>query len=199
MGTSRLEAFSDAVLAIVITIMVLEFEVPHRSALSALTPLIPIALSYLLSFLYVGMYWNNHHHMLQVTREVDGTILWANLHLLFWLSDVPFVTACKGRHRFRPVPTCAYGVVRLFAAIAYWTLERAILRREARESVLRNAVGHDRKPKVSLAIHTAALPLALAQPWAAAVLYGLVALLWIIPDRRIEHALSTPQPEHRLG
>jgi uncharacterized membrane protein len=193
MGTGRLEAFSDGVLAIIITIMVLEFEIPHSVELSALRPLAPVALSYLLSFVNLGIYWNNHHHMLHVTRHVDGTILWANLHLLFWLSLVPFVTAWMGENHFAPVPTSAYGVVLLLAAIAYWMLQKSILRREGAGSVLQRAVGHDWKGKLSPALYAAAIPLALVQPWVAGVLYGVVALVWFIPDPRIEHALSAWQ------
>ena len=194
MGTNRLEAFSDGVLAIIITIMVLEFEIPHSAELSALRPLTPVALSYLLSFVNLGIYWNNHHHMLHVTHHVDGTILWANLHLLFWLSLVPFVTAWMGENHFAPVPTSAYGVVLLLAAIAYWILQQAILRREGSESILQKAVGHDWKGKLSPALYAVAIPLALVQPWVAGLLYGVVALVWLIPDPRIERALTTQRP-----
>lgn len=193
MGTNRLEAFSDGVLAIVITIMVLEFEVPHGTELSALTPLLPVGLSYILSFVYVGIYWNNHHHLLQATRRVDGVILWANLHLLFWLSLVPFVTAWMGQNHFAPVPTSAYGVVLLLAAIAYGVFEETILRRDAAEPVLKATARHDWKAMVSAGIYAVAILLALVQPWIAGMLYGMVALMWLIPDRRIERSLSAQQ------
>jgi uncharacterized membrane protein len=189
MGTGRLEAFSDGVLAIIITIMVLEFEVPHSADLSALVPLLPIVISYILSFVYIGIYWNNHHHMLHVTEHVNGSVLWANLHLLFWLSLVPFVTAWMGENHFDPIPTAAYGVVLLLAAMAYWILERAILRQEGPESVLRSAIGTDWKGKLSPAIYAVAIPVALVAPWAAGLMYGAVAVLWLLPDPRIERAL----------
>ncbi|HYW08359.1 MAG TPA: TMEM175 family protein [Longimicrobium sp.] len=190
MNTSRLEAFSDGVLAIVITIMVLEFEVPHGSGLAALRPLAPVALSYLLSFVYVGIYWNNHHHMLQVTRHVGGNIMWANLHLLFWLSLVPFVTAWMGANDFAPVPTAAYGVVLLMAAIAYAILQRVIMATPGTGDVLRRAVGRDLKGKLSPLIYLVAVPLSLARPWMGGVLYAVVALMWLAPDRRIERAAA---------
>jgi uncharacterized membrane protein len=198
MGTNRLEAFSDGVLAIIITIMVLEFEVPHSPEFSALEPLTPVALSYLLSFVYLGIYWNNHHHMLHVTRYVDGAILWANLHLLFWLSLIPFVTAWMGENHFAPVPTAAYGLILLLAAIAYLILQYTILRREGADSVLRTAVGHDWKGKLSPALYAVAIPLALSLPWMAGLLYSLVAVVWLIPDPRIERALSARQGTYPL-
>jgi uncharacterized membrane protein len=198
MGTGRLEAFSDGVLAIIITIMVLEFEVPEGVEFSALEPLAPVMLSYLLSFVYLGIYWNNHHHMLHVARRVDGAILWANLHLLFWLSLVPFVTAWMGEHHFAPVPTSAYGVVMLLAAISYWILQQAILRREGSESVLRAALGYDWKGKLSPVVYAVAIPLALVRPWIAGVLYGVMALVWLVPDRRIERALAGHQATHPM-
>ena len=189
MESGRLEAFSDGVLAIIITIMVLEFKVPHGSELEALRPLAPVALSYLLSFVYVGIYWNNHHHMLYATHRIDGLVLWANLHLLFWLSLVPFVTGWMGENHFAPVPTAAYGVVLLMAAVAYSILQRTILAMQPDESILRNALSHDAKGKLSLLIYLAAIPVALMRPWLAGVMYTAVALIWLVPDRRIERAL----------
>ncbi|HEX8432069.1 MAG TPA: TMEM175 family protein [Longimicrobium sp.] len=191
MNTTRLEAFSDGVLAIVITIMVLEFKVPHESTLEALRPLVPVAISYLLSFVYVGIYWNNHHHMLHVTRHVGGNMMWANLHLLFWLSLIPFVTAWMGENHFAPVPTAAYGVVLLMAAIAYTILQRAILATPGTGDVLRNAIGRDLKGKLSPLIYLVAIPLSLVQPWMGGVLYAASALMWLAPDRRIEHAVAS--------
>lgn len=189
MRTGRLEAFSDGVLAIVITIMVLEFKTPHEASLAALRPLVPVAVSYLLSFVYVGIYWNNHHHMLYATDRVSGSILWANLHLLFWLSLVPFVTAWMGENHFAPVPTAAYGVVLLLAAIAYTILQRLIVAKQAEDSVLRTAMRSDLKGKLSPFLYIAAIPLALVRPWIAGVLYATVALIWLVPDQRIERVL----------
>jgi uncharacterized membrane protein len=191
MGPGRLEAFSDGVLAIIITIMVLELHVPHGADLAALRPLGPVLASYALSFVYIGIYWNNHHHMLHLTRRVDGRILWANLHLLFWLSLVPFVTGWMGENHFAPVPTAAYGVVLLMAAIAYWVLQRTIVRSQGATSVLAAAVGRDAKGKLSPALYVAAIPLALVRPWLAGVLYTAVALIWLVPDRRIERAVAS--------
>lgn len=190
MGTGRLEAFSDGVLAIIITIMVLEMGAPHEARFSALAPLLPVFSSYVLSFLYLGIYWNNHHHMLQVTRKVSGSVLWANLHLLFWLSLIPFVTSWMGENRFAPVPTALYGAVLLMAAIAYWILQRAIIRQEGRDSVLASALGRDLKGKVSPILYAAAIPAALFEPWIAGGVYLGVALMWLVPDRRIERALA---------
>ena len=189
-GTGRLEAFSDGVLAIVITIMVLEMKVPHEPSAEALRPLVPVLLSYVLSFVYVGIYWNNHHHLLRATERVSGGMLWANLHLLFWLSLVPFVTGWMGENGFAPVPTALYGVVLLAAALAYWVLVRAILREEPSDSVLAAAVGRDLKGTVSPVIYVVAIGLAFVCPWAACALYVAVALLWLVPDRRIERALA---------
>ncbi|HEX8674073.1 MAG TPA: TMEM175 family protein [Longimicrobium sp.] len=189
MESGRLEAFSDGVLAIIITIMVLEFEVPHGTELQALRPLAPVAVSYLLSFVYVGIYWNNHHHMLYATHRIDGQVLWANLHLLFWLSLVPFVTGWMGENHFAPVPTAAYGVVLLMAAVAYTILQRTIVATQPAESILRTALGHDTKGALSLLIYIAAIPVALMRPWIAGVMYTVVALIWLAPDRRIERAL----------
>ncbi|MEO7987066.1 MAG: TMEM175 family protein [Gemmatimonadales bacterium] len=186
MGKGRLEAFSDGVLAIIITIMVLEMKVPHEVEPAALQPLIPVFLSYVLSFIYLGIYWNNHHHMLHVTHRVNGTILWANLHLLFWLSLVPFVTGWMGENHFAPVPVALYGVILLLAAIAYWLLQRAILTQEGPHSVLAQAVGADWKGRLSPVLYALAIPAAFMRPWIAGGLYIFVALMWLVPDRRIE-------------
>jgi uncharacterized membrane protein len=191
MGTARLEAFSDGVIAIIITIMVLEMKVPHGVDVGALRPLVPVFLSYVLSFTYVGIYWNNHHHMLHVTEKVSGSVLWANLHLLFWLSLIPFVTGWMGENAFAPVPMAAYGVVLLMAAIAYWILQRTILASQGPSSVLATALGRDLKGKVSPVLYlTAIASAALGGRWLAGALYVLVALIWLVPDRRIEHAIA---------
>jgi uncharacterized membrane protein len=190
MSKARMEAFSDAVLAIIITIMVLELKIPHGSDLTALGPLIPVFLSYGLSFLYLGIYWTNHHHMLYVTHGVNGTIMWANLHLLFWLSLVPFVTGWMGENHFAAVPTAVYGVILLLAAIAYLLLQHAILRQEGPDSTLAAAVGRDRKGKISPLIYAIAILVALVQPWMAGALYVVAVLMWLIPDRRIERRVS---------
>jgi uncharacterized membrane protein len=190
MKTTRLEAFSDGVLAIIITIMVLELKVPHGVDLAALKPVLPILLSYVLSFIYIGIYWNNHHHLFQATEQVSGGILWANLHLLFWLSLFPFTTAWIGENHLTAIPTAIYGFVLLMAAIAYEILERVIIAKQGRESFLARAVGKDWKGKLSPALYLAAIPLAFLSSWAATVLYIFVALLWLIPDPRIEKALE---------
>jgi uncharacterized membrane protein len=193
MGKDRLEAFSDGVLAIIITIMVLELRPPHGTELSALRPLMPIFLSYILSFVYLGIYWNNHHHMLHVAHRVTGTILWANLHLLFWLSLVPFVTAWMGENHLASIPSALYGVVLLMAAVAYWVLQQQILRAEGPKSVLATAVGRDPKGKLSPLLYVFAIGASFVRPWLAHALYVLVALVWLIPDRRIERAVTSPQ------
>jgi TMEM175 potassium channel family protein len=190
MKTTRLEAFSDGVLAIIITIMVLELKVPHGAELAALKPVLPILLSYVLSFIYIGIYWNNHHHLFQATEQVSGGILWANLHLLFWLSLFPFTTAWIGENHVAAMPTAIYGFVLLMAAIAYYVLERAIIAKEGRESLLALALGKDWKGRLCLALYLAAIPLAFVSSWIATALYVLVALLWLIPDPRIEKALK---------
>ena len=179
MDTGRMEAFSNGVVAILITIMVLELHPPHAADLASLRPLAPVLLSYVLSFVYLGIYWNNHHHMLHLTRRVDGAILWANLHLLFWLSLVPFVTAWMGENHFAPVPTAAYGVLLLLAAIAYWVLQRAIIVSQGPRSVLRAAVGTDRKGRLSPLVYAIAIPVALVRPWIAGALYAAVAVIWL--------------------
>ncbi len=189
MGKTRLEAFSDGVLAIIITIMVLEMKVPHGEGVDALRPLLPVFLSYVLSFVYVGIYWNNHHHMLHAVRQVDGAILWANLHLLFWLSLFPFATGWMGENHFAALPTAAYGVVLLMAAIAYWLLQQRLIAAHGPDSLLRRAVGRDWKGKASPLLYLAAIGLTAWNVWAAQALYVLVALLWLIPDRRIEQTL----------
>jgi uncharacterized membrane protein len=191
MTPRRLEAFSDGVIAIIITIMVLELRPPHGVDLAALRPLLPAATSYVLSFIYIGIYWNNHHHMLHAARRVDGTSLWANLHLLFWLSLVPFVTDWMGETRFAPVPTAAYGVVMLMAALAYELLQHLIARRDGADSILRQAIGSDWKGKLSLACYVTAIVAALRWPWAAGALYVAVAAMWLAPDRRIERAIRS--------
>jgi uncharacterized membrane protein len=190
MGKGRLEAFSDGVLAIIITIMVLELRAPHDTEFAALRPLLPVLLSYVLSFVYLGIYWNNHHHMLHGTSRVTGAILWANLHLLFWLSLVPFVTGWMGEHPFTSTPAALYGVVLLMAGIAYLILQRQILRSEGPESLLARALGRDLKGKLSPLLYAGAIGSAFVHPGIAYILYLLVALMWLIPDRRIERALS---------
>ena len=190
MNSGRLEAFSDGVLAIIITIMVLELRVPHGLDLDALRPLMPVATCYVLSFIYIGIYWNNHHHMLRVTREVSGSILWANLHLLFWLSLVPFTTAWMGENHFDAAPTALYGFVLLMAAIAYWILQRRIVAHEGRQSVLASAVGRDVKGKLSPVLYLTAVIFAFVNPWIANAIYVAVALMWLVPDRRIEKRLA---------
>ncbi len=189
MGKSRLEAFSDGVIAIIITIMVLELKVPQGESIHALVPLIPVFLSYVLSFLYVGIYWNNHHHMLHTCHKVTGPMLWGNLHLLFWLSLFPFVTGWMGENHFASVPSAVYGVVLLMAAIAYWILQQIIIASQGRESLLKKAVGSDWKGKVSPLIYLIAIMTAFWSPWISQGLYVLVALLWLVPDRRIENVL----------
>ncbi|MGB8693474.1 MAG: TMEM175 family protein [Steroidobacteraceae bacterium] len=195
MKKSRLEAFSDGVIAIIITIMVLELKVPHGATLAALQPLWPVLACYLVSFIYVGIYWNNHHHLLQVVEQVNGTVLWANLHLLFWLSLLPFVTRWVGETGFAQLPVAAYGVVLLCAGVAYTILTRALLRLHAGDSLLARALGADFKGKVSLAMYVAAIPLAFVSPWLAAALYVAVAIIWLLPDRRIERVV----PVTRVG
>jgi uncharacterized membrane protein len=190
MGKSRFEAFSDGVLAIIITIMVLELKVPHGESAEVLRPLIPVFLSYVLSFVYLGIYWNNHHHMLHATRTVTGAMLWANLHLLFWLSLVPFITGWMGENHFAPVPSALYGVVLLMAAIAYYILQQLIIASQGPDSVLKRAVGGDWKGKLSPVIYAIAIPMAFRSRWISLGLYVLVALIWLVPDRRIEQALA---------
>ncbi|MGA2017774.1 MAG: TMEM175 family protein [Opitutaceae bacterium] len=196
MHKGRLEAFSDGVLAIIITIMVLELRAPHGADASALRPLLPVFLSYLLSFVYIGIYWNNHHHMFQAADRVGGAVLWANLHLLFWLSLFPFVTDWMGENRLAPVPTALYGGVLLMAAIAYFVLQTAIIARQGEGSVLARAVGRDLKGKASPALYAVAIAAAFFHPWLSQAIYVLVALVWLVPDRRIERALARGQATH---
>ena len=189
MHKARLEAFSDGVLAIIITIMVLELHIPRGETLSALGPLLPVFLCYVLSFVYVGIYWNNHHHMLHATKRVSGRVLWANLHLLFWLSLFPFVTGWMGENSFAAIPTALYGGVLLMAATAYWILARALIAAEGTESVLARAIGPDRKGVLSIVLYAVAIPLAFVGRWVALGIFVLVALMWLVPDRRIERVL----------
>jgi len=191
MNTTRLEAFSDAVIAILMTIMVLELKAPHGAEFEALRPLTPVFLAYVLSFIYLAIYWNNHHHMLQATKKVNGKVLWANTHLLFWLSLVPFATAWMGENNFQPVPTAVYGVVLLCAAIAYTILQSTIIHHEKGEnSILATAVRRDFKGKFSIACYLIAIPLAFVNQWISDAIYTGVALWWLIPDRRIEDKIS---------
>jgi len=190
MGKGRLEAFSDAVIAIIITIMVLELKVPHGESLESLRPLVPIFLSYVLSFVYVGIYWNNHHHMLQASKRVSGPVLWANLHLLFWLSLFPFATGWMGENHFGAMPSALYGGVLLMAAIAYWVLQQTIIATEGPTSVLKSAVGGDWKGKLSPIVYMLAIISTFGVKWIAQALYVLIALIWLIPDRRIERAMQ---------
>ena len=189
MGKTRLEAFSDGVLAIIITIMVLELKVPHGTSADALLTLWPVFLSYVLSFIYVGIYWNNHHHMLHTVHQVSGAMLWANLHLLFWLSLIPFVTGWMGENHFAPLPTALYGVVLLMAAIAYFMLQAVIVRAHGADSVLKRALGRDWKGKISPLLYGTAIVLAFFSQWLAGAIYAAVALMWLVPDRRIEKTL----------
>jgi uncharacterized membrane protein len=189
--TTRLEAFSDGVFAIIITIMVLELKVPHDPDINALRPLLPTFLTYLLSFVYLGIYWNNHHHLLNVCRQVSGGIMWANLHLLFWSSLLPFVTGWMGENHFQQVPTALYGGVLFMAAIAYLILQTLIIRLAGRDSKLARVIGSDRKGKFSLVFYAIAIGLSFFKPWIGACIYVGVALMWLIPDRRMEKALES--------
>jgi uncharacterized membrane protein len=191
MTTVRLEAFSDAVIAIIITIMVLELKVPHGAQLGDLAPLLPIFLSYIVSFLYVGIYWNNHHHLLQTCEEVTGSILWANLHLLFWLSLFPFAAGWLGENHFASVPTAFYACVLLMAGAAYYFLQRAIIQVQGRRSILKRALGSDWKAKLSLLLYVVALLATLRAPGVAQTILVVAGLMWLVPDRRIEKGLST--------
>jgi uncharacterized membrane protein len=190
MGKGRLEAFSDGVIAILITIMMLELKVPHSADWSALRPLWPVFSTYALSFVYLGIYWNNHHHMLHATGRINGTILWANLHLLFWLSLVPFATGWMGENHFASLPTALYGVVMVASGIAYKLLQGQIVRLEGPESKLARAMGRDAKGLVSPLLYAAAIPLAFIQRWVSLAIYVFVALMWLVPDRRIESRLD---------
>ena len=190
MSKNRMESFSDGVIAIIITIMVLELKVPRGENFQALTPLIPVFLSYVLSFVYVGIYWNNHHHMLHTSSKVTGPMLWANLHLLFWLSLFPFATGWMGENHFAATTSAFYGFVLLMAAVAYWVLQRLIIASQGRDSLLKKAVGSDWKGKLSPALYVAAILTAFWSHWISQAIYVLVALFWLIPDRRIERVLS---------
>jgi uncharacterized membrane protein len=188
MDKGRMEAFSDGVIAIIITIMVLELKVPHGENLGSLRPLLPTFLSYVLSFVYVGIYWNNHHHMLQACEQVTGAMLWANLHLLFWLSLFPFATAWMGENHFAPVPTALYGATLLMAGAAYWILQQLIIRSQGQDSLLKKAVGNDWKGKLSPALYAVAVVTCFYSQWIAQAIFVFVALMWLVPDPRIEHA-----------
>jgi uncharacterized membrane protein len=191
MGKGRLEAFSDGVIAIIITIMVLEMKVPHGADAGQLLKLWPVFLSYLMSFVFIGIYWNNHHHLLHVAGRVSAGILWANLHLLFWLSLIPFSTGWMGENHFAPLPTAVYGLNMLLAGVAYFVLSRVIIAADGhRDSALARAIGADRKGKISLLLYIAAIPLSFVQPWIAGILYVTVSIMWLVPDRRIERVLS---------
>jgi uncharacterized membrane protein len=190
MHKGRLEAFSDAVIAIIMTIMVLELKVPHGADLAALKPLLPVFSSYVLSFVFLGIYWNNHHHLMQAARHVDGRVLWANMHLLFWLSLIPAVTHWMGETHFAPWPVALYGVVMVLCGCAYFVLSRVLVARHGAESPLAHAVGRDEKGKVSVLLYAAAIPLAFVDPRISCAIYVAVAVLWLVPDRRIEKALE---------
>jgi TMEM175 potassium channel family protein len=190
MNKTRLEAFSDGVIAIIITIMVLELKVPHGTELATLKPLLPVFLSYVLSFIYLAIYWNNHHHMLHTSHKVTGPILWANLHLLLWLSLIPFTTGWMGENHFAVWPTALYGIVLLMAAIAYFILQTTIIASQGKDSLLRRAVGKDWKGKLSPVLYLIAILVAFNSHWASKAIYVLVALMWLVPDRRIERALA---------
>jgi uncharacterized membrane protein len=194
MGKNRMEVFSDALFAIIMTIMVLELKVPHGVELASLIALLPVFLSYVLSFIYLSIYWNNHHHLLSVTHQVNGGILWANLHLLFWLSLIPFVSGWMGENRFAPVPTAMYGVILFLAACAYLLLQHEILAQEGQGSMLATAVGKDWKGKVGPPLYALGIALAFLRPWIAGVVYVSVALMWLVPDRRIERKVAHAHP-----
>ena len=190
MGKGRLEAFSDGVIAILITIMVLELKIPHGGEVGALAPLVPVFLTYVLSYVYLGIYWNNHHHMLHATTRINGKILWANLHLLFWLSLVPFATGWMGENHFAATPTAVYGGVLFAAGIAYLILQSAIIADQGPDSKLAAAIGRDLKGRISPLLYAAAIPLAFVREWIADAIYVIVALIWLVPDRRIESRLE---------
>lgn len=190
MGKNRIEAFSDGVIAILITIMVLEMKVPHGESIAALKPLLPVFLSYVLSFVYVGIYWNNHHHMLHTCKTVTGAVLWANLHLLFWLSLIPFTTGWMGENHIAAAPVALYGANLLMAAIAYFILQQLIIASQGENSLLKKAIGKDSKGKISVVIYASAIPLAFWQREISIALYVMAALMWLIPDRRIEHVIT---------
>jgi uncharacterized membrane protein len=190
MKKGRLEAFSDGVIAIIITIMVLELKVPHGEDVAALKPLIPVFLSYVMSFIYIGIYWNNHHHLLQTAETITGRILWANLHLLFWLSLTPFITAWNGENHFAAAPMSLYGFVLMMAAVAYTILQREILNEQGEDSLLAKAVGKDKKGKISLVLYAASIPCAYITTWITGFIFIFVALMWLVPDKRIEDRIN---------
>ena len=189
MNKTRMEAFFDAVVAIIITIMVLEMKVPHGESIATLSPLIPIVFSYVLSFVYLGIYWNNHHHMMHVCDKVTGSMLWANLHLIFWLSLIPFTTGWMGENHFAALPAAIYGLVLLMSAVAYLILQQRIIRSQGEASLLKAAVGTDWKGKLSLVLYLVAIPLAFLLSWLSVAIYVCVALIWLVPDKRIERIL----------
>jgi len=193
MGKARMEAFSDGVIAVIITVMVLELKVPHSEDIASLSPLLPVFLTYVLSFIYVGIYWNNHHHMLHTVHKVSGSLLWANLHLLFWLSLIPFTTGWMGENHFAAMPTALYGAVLLMAAIAYWILQQLIIAAQGPDSLLRKAVGGDWKGKLSPFVYVIAIAAAFKAQWISQLLYLAVALIWLVPDKRIENALNSKE------
>ncbi|HEX2661704.1 MAG TPA: TMEM175 family protein [Candidatus Acidoferrum sp.] len=190
MTKGRMEAFSDGVFAVIITIMVLEMKPPQGTSLASLRPVLPVFLSYVLSFIYVGIYWNNHHHLLQAAKHVAGGILWANLHLLFWLSLTPFVTAWMGENHFASWPVALYGLVLLFAGAAYFILTKTLVAHHGKDSTLARSIGRDRKGKLSLVVYAAAIPLSFSEPWIAWACYVMVAIIWFLPDPRIERTLG---------
>lgn len=190
MNKSRLEAFSDGVLAVIITVMVLEMKPPHGASVQALRPVVPVFLSYTLSFIYIAIYWNNHHHLLHATQRVNGATLWANLHLLFWLSVVPFTTAWMDENHFQAWPVAVYGMDLLMAGLAYFILTQTLLHIHGRDSTLAKSIGSDRKGKVSMAVYAAAIPLAFVKTWIAGACYVIVVVMWLIPDRRIERNIA---------
>ncbi len=192
MHKNRLEAFSDGVLAIIITIMILELKIPHGADWAALKPMLPVFLSYVLSFIYIGIYWNNHHHMLHATTAVNGGILWANLHLLFWLSLVPVVTSWMGEHYREPTPVALYGVVLLMAGAAYFILSQTLIAHHGKDSLLARAVGKDAKGLISVVLYAVSIPLAYVDTWLSCALFVIVAAMWLVPDRRIEKTLAKP-------
>ncbi|HEX4628223.1 MAG TPA: TMEM175 family protein [Gemmatimonadales bacterium] len=197
MGKGRLEAFSDGVIAVIITIMVLELKAPHGNDLAALEPLVPGLLSYVVSFVFVGIYWNNHHHMLHAAARIDGRVLWANLHLLFWLSLVPFVTSWVSESLVASIPTALYGVVLLMAGVAYLLLQRSLVKVNGADSALARAVGHDFKGKVSALLYVSAIVLAFVKTWVADAIYVFVVMMWLIPDRRIERTIRSGEAPTR--
>lgn len=198
MGKGRLEAFSDGVLAIIITIMVLELKIPHGTELADLKPATPIFLGYVLSFAYIGIYWNNHHHLLHASQHIDGRVLWANLHLLFWLSLVPVTTAWVGENSFASWPVASYGIVLLFSAIAYFILTKTLIAHHGKDSLLARSIGNDRKGRISVAVYAVSIALSFARPWAAYVCYVLVVIMWLLPDPRIERNLRAITEEAAL-